>query len=146
MFKVSISKSQLLLNVVKVSISKSQLLLSVFKVSISNSQLLLNVFYQDCVGLLLSRLSARARAEDSLAQGRPMGALLALLNLRKGCPGTAMRHRKMWDPQVLTEEFRTEQRRQAVASGGFEACFCKERCRNAADNADGEPRGLVRAA
>ena len=72
-----------------------------------------------------------------------MGGLLAFLQLPKGCPGSATKHREMWTTVSLTEEMRTKARRDANASGGFEAAFSKERAPNSGDNDDGEPRGLV---
>ena len=85
---------------------------------------------------------ARARKPPTRARGRPMGALLAILNLERGCPGDLVAHRLEWHQLTLTPYRRRKLRKEAIELGGFEACFARERSPNASD-VEGEPPGLA---
>ena len=75
----------------------------------------------------------RARSLKTLAQGKPMGMLLALLD---ECPGDAAEHRAVMTG--LTHEMRVHARQRALTRGGYAALFALERDENDGDR-DGEP-------
>ena len=92
-------------------------------------------------GLAINRtISARdgAKSIDSQAQGRPMGAQLAIL---KACPGTDAAHRAKYRASVLSFQVRHTERTIHRGLPRFAYLFEKERPPNNSD-IDGEPRGL----
>ena len=92
-------------------------------------------------GLALSRSVERrlgAAFEHTMAQGRPMGGHLVLL---EGCPGNEQSHRARWNIKYMTFAKRHQQRSLQRGNPYLQDLFSKER-KVRDEDVDGEPRGL----
>ena len=78
-----------------------------------------------------------ARAPQTLAQGRPLGSLMAWLHLPGGCTGSAQDHNSMWE--LLSYEDRLAWRQHYESEPEFTPLFERERPPRPAERPGGEP-------
>ena len=81
---------------------------------------------------------ANAKSPGTLAQGRPLGSLLAWLGLPGGCPGSKEAHDREWD--LLPYHDRVDWRRRYKDLPEWVNMFRRERSpRRDGTEPDGEP-------